>query len=289
MPPEEVKTAKPANSIKPEVREVKPAGRNAPPLSIDATLQLAWGLTMSFSHEPTQNEVGKVLMDWFKTLGTNCGKDRHAQVYVDNLSAIISSYLRTSAFEREVFVGYLDTYKNLRESNTKNVNDIADVASLSSGSILTKLAAFLGFGSLAEIIGIITNLASPTLGLPFNLNFVLFGGFGGLLATVILFRLSRGKLIQRAERQSYEKQLTFWSSKAKPCFMKELFFLRSRLKSLVETFYEGYTEGVLDWDDKSLKKYFAGTTSSLEKNDLLTKYFDDMLPDENLYEITKKK
>ena len=166
-------------TAKTKTQAAKPANGNDPPLRIDSTIQLAWGLTLNFSHEKTQNDVGKDFMEWLKTLRADYAEDKHAQVYIDNLTAILSSYLRTSAFEREVYVGYLDTYKDLREANTKNINDMADLASFSSGSILTKIAAFLGFGSLAEVIGTITQSASPTQGLPFNLNYLLFGDCWG--------------------------------------------------------------------------------------------------------------
>ena len=262
-----------------------------PPLTIDATIQLAWGLTLNLSHETTQNATGKDFMEWLKILRTSYENDKTAQFYIDNLYAILSSYLRTSAFEREVYVGYLDTYKNLREANTKNITAIGDLASVSSGSLLTKLAAFVGFGSLIEIIGVATHLATPTQGLPFNLNYLIFGGLGGLIATIIAFRLARGWLIQRVEKHSYRKQLLLWKNTAKPAFIRELLFLLERLRPLVKKMYKNYNDDgdidLISCEVKPLKLYLEGATK-FPKNDTLAKYFESMLPDSALYKITKK-
>jgi len=246
--------------------------RSDPPLRIDSTIQLAWGLTLNFSHETTEDNVGKAFLEWLKTLRDAYSNDHDTQVYIDNLSAALSSYLRTSGFERNVYVSYLDTYKNLREVKIKNINDVADLASVSSGSFLAKLGTFLGFGSLAQIIGAITNVASPTQGLPFSLNAVLFGGLLGLGATVLVVKAVRGRLIQRIENESFKEQLLLWKNKAKPRFIEDLFNLHERLRPLVAKFYPNYTEDTLTMSKGELEAYL-----------------DVILPDTDLYKIAKKR
>ena len=122
---------------------------------------------MNLSHEKTQNEVGKIFLDSFNTLRETYKGDFHAQDYINNLSAILSSSLRTAAYERDVIVRLLDTYKNQRDERLKGISDIADLTSSSSSSFLSKLAIFLGFGTATGSINTLTNIITPTQGLPF--------------------------------------------------------------------------------------------------------------------------
>jgi len=239
-----------------------------PPIRIDSTLQLAWGLTLNFSHEPTQQKVGASYLQDFQNLKQQFKDDKKSLDYLDNLSSVLTAYLRTSGFERDIYVSYLNMYRDIRDARVKNINDLADLASFSSGSFLIRLAAFLGFGSLADVIGTITNYSRPSAGLPFNLNVVLLGGLLGIGLIVVVAKLTRGFWIARAENECYTRLLEFWSAEARPGFRRELENLAERLKVLVNEYYPSYTEKVL--------------TDKTELGSLL----DAILPYADLYKIT---
>jgi hypothetical protein len=264
-----VKAAKP--KPKANAQPAKVTAKHGPPLRVDSTLQLAWGLTMNFSHEAKENEVGKTYLDFLKALRDNYKDDSTAKEYLDNLSTLLSSYLRTTAFERDVIIGYLDTYKNRRDATVKDINDVSNLASFSSGSFISKVGVFLGFGSLASILDTLTKFATPTQGLPFNLSVVLFGGVAGLVLTLFGFRLFRGRLIQKAETECYEKQMALWMFKARQVFIDELCHLRERLILLVTKYYPNYHEDILDTN----------------VGDELQNFFNVILPEEELYKVAE--
>ena len=135
-----------------------------PPIRVDSTLHLAWGLTLSLSHDEQQNKVGDVvterylkdIRDKFQNETVN---DRTAQSYLDNLATILSAYLRSMGFEKGVYDNYLDVQKNKRDQSIRTINDLADLTSFSNEGIVVRIASFLGFGSVS---GLATNYFAPS-------------------------------------------------------------------------------------------------------------------------------
>jgi hypothetical protein len=241
------------------------------PLRIDSTLQLAWGLTLNFSHEQNEVAVGASLLAELSNLRERYKSDQKSLAYLDNLISVLSSYLRTAGFERDVYASYLDIFKQIRDVRIKNINDASELASLSSGSFILRLGAFLGIGTLVDVVGSIRGFASPTPGFPFNLSFFLLAGVAGVLLLTFAIRLSKGKLVANAINHSFNEQLVLWKRKARPGFNRELKRLAARLEVLVKEYYPEYTEDVM------------------RDKEALDSLINSILPEESLYHITKRR
>lgn len=241
------------------------------PLRIDSTLQLAWGLTLNFSHEQNEVAVGTTLLEELNNLRDRYKNGQKSLAYLDNLISVLSSYLRTAGFERDVYVSYLDIFKQIRDVRIKNINDVSELASLSSGSLVLRLGAFLGIGTLIDVIGSVRGFAAPTPGFPFNLGFFLLAGVVGVLLVTFSVRLFKGKLVASAINHSFNEQLVLWKRKARPGFKRELKRLAKRLEVLVEEYYPSHTEDVL------------------KNEEALDSLINSILPEESLYHITKRR
>jgi hypothetical protein len=227
--------------------------RTSPPLRVDSTIQMAWGLTLNFSSDAKENTVGTGFLSMLEGLRQQYQNDPNTQAYLDNLCAEMSGYLRTSGYERDAYVKYLDKISNRRDASVSNINDISDLASTSSSGLLAKISAFLGIGSLAQLVGIITSTALPTPGLPFNLTAVLVGGLGGLALFVLIVRLTRPYLTWRADYHCFRRQQDYWEHKARPGFVRELIQLAGQLRKLVRGYYPKYTEETLTMAEGELR------------------------------------
>lgn len=232
-----------------------------PPISLVSTVELAWGLTLNFSSDEKENKVGAEFLTGFMDLKTRYKDDPRAAAYLDGLSSILSGYLRTSGFERDTFISCLDVYKKSRDSRLKNIDDLANLASVSPGSFLARMAGFLGIGSLSAVIGTVTSVAKPTSGLPFNLAAFLLFGFGGVLLVTFVVRALESTFIESAMRNCEEGQLAFWRTVARPQFKRELKHLANQVQYLQASL--AYT--------------------SIEVVDV-EKLAHDLLPSENLYQ-----
>jgi len=195
----------------------------APPIRIDSTIELAWGLTLNFSSDPNERAVGANFLKWFDGLRQLYKNDSRAQAYLDDLSAVLTGYLRTAGYERDVFVRQLNMFRRIRDESVKSISEVADPSSVSIGSFLSKLAAFLGVGTLAGLVGTITNIVAPTTGLPFNLVVVGLYGLGGIAALMLGFWVSRSWMIQRVENGTFDRQAKFYRTRMRPQFKEELF------------------------------------------------------------------
>lgn len=137
--------------------EKKKNSFDKPPLRIDATLHLAWGLTLNLSGVQNQVTLGQTIRDYYlkDLVGTYTGEeisDPKTKRYLDNLGTLLSTYLRSIGYEKDVYDNYLDVQKEKRDQKINNINNLADFTSLSPGSAAAKIGAFFGIGSLAEFI-----------------------------------------------------------------------------------------------------------------------------------------
>lgn len=239
------------------------------PLRADSTLQLAWGLTLNFSHEDKEVAVGNSLLQEFQNLRMRFKDAPKTLEYLDNLTSIIGSYLRTAGFERDVYVSYLDIFKETRDTRLKNIDDVSELASFSSGSFILRFAAFLGLGTLADVLGSFGGIAKPTPGLPFDLSFFLLFGLGGVVAFTFSVRLLKERFVAGAINHSFEEQLEFWESFARPAFKRELKHLAQQLKIIIAKYYPSYSEDLL------------------ANENALDSLLESILPDKHLYEIVK--
>jgi hypothetical protein len=239
-----------------------PAGTPThPPLRFDSTIELAWGLTLNLSHEKNEVKIGQAFLDYYKMMKERFKSNNHVSGYLENLDGLMSTYLRSMGFERDVFVKGLDIIDKVRDERIKGINDLADMTSFSKDGLILRVSSFLGIGTLANF------LASPGF-LPssVNLNLLLFWGFLGLIAGVGVAKLLRGSLITWVTAKAYTQEQFFWKEHGKKVFTSRLRNFSHDLKALGDVFYPKYHEPVLD-DDK-----------------ILSKFLDEILPDEKVYE-----
>ncbi len=243
-----------------------------PPLRVDSTLHLAWGLTLNLSSDENQREEAKEFNKIIDNLREEFKQDEEALNYLDNLASFLSTYLRSVGFERSVYANYLDTQKSKQEKIIENLNDLADVSSFSQEGAIVRIASFLGIGSLAEFVTkYFAPNAEPTLNV--QIGIILFFGFLGLAVTSIVLKVLRGRGIQSVIEATLEKQQRFWTGHARESFKKSLTHLFDDVKKLVEDRYPHYAT--------------SGKERILTDGKEIDSLIDDILPQKNLYVLPK--
>lgn len=123
-----------------------------PPLTVESTLHLAWGFSLGLSHEENQVKLGAYFQECFRKVRDTNASDPVALKYLDNLEAMLSRFVRTLGFERDVYATFLDTQKETKQAIIENTKNIADLQSLASEGTIVRIASFLGFGSIAGLL-----------------------------------------------------------------------------------------------------------------------------------------
>jgi hypothetical protein len=205
--------------------------QNIPPIRVDTTVHLAWGLSLNLSSDENQKQLGSSVKDYFKDLGNRVGNDEKAKNYVDNLFALITAYLRTVGFERDVYARNLTLLEKNRENTIESLNDLADMTSFSTESLIIRVSSFLGLGSLADLV-----ISSTTI----DPNIILFFGMVGLFGTILLLKWWRHSRIQKDNENIAKKQQEYWKDVARPSFMNSLTHLFVDVKELAKDYYPNY-------------------------------------------------
>lgn len=128
-----------------------------PPLRIDSTLHLAWGLTLSLSHDNNQVSLGTLLNDHYvknfaDTFSNENFKDQRAKRYIENLGSLLGTYLRSMGYEKDIYDSYLDVQQTKRNQKINTINELSDMTSLSKEGLVAKVVSFFGIGSLPAAI-----------------------------------------------------------------------------------------------------------------------------------------
>jgi hypothetical protein len=90
-----------------------PPPDDKPPLQLSTILRWAWGITMSLSDQEAQQELVKIFKDRFDNLiKMDTIMDKVDQVYLNEISLVISGMIRSYGYQREV---YLINIKALQE------------------------------------------------------------------------------------------------------------------------------------------------------------------------------
>ncbi len=106
---------------------------SSPPLRVDSTLQLAWGLTLNLSHEANQVKIGQAFLEYLRGLKEQHRKDPTASSYLDNLECMLGAYLRSMGFERDVFVKGLNIIDGKRDERIKSINAVHSFIRIKAG------------------------------------------------------------------------------------------------------------------------------------------------------------
>jgi len=226
-----------------------------PPISIGPTIALAWGLTLTFSHEEGQRGVGQTFANRFMNLWEEYKDNELARRYLDNLSGLISACVRNIGWQRDVYVCYLDARDEERRQRIKSANDLGDITSLNTESILSRLIAILFGGSALVLLfpGTQTGAskAESLAGIePTVLWFLLGGGAGFILVTIGL-KLWKSWRISRIIKRTFNLKQKYWEKTAKIGFSEALTHFATQLRSLMVEYYPEFYE-----KEEPLKEHF---------------------------------
>jgi hypothetical protein len=195
-------------------------------------------------------------------------------LYIENLWTVIGSYLRRTGFERDVYARYLDTLDKNRLEYIESLNELADMTSFSSESLIVRISSFLALGAAADIINdIFSVIAIPGPGgtpipWPDPVVFLAFGGIG-LFLTLVVFKIWRKWKFKERNNDMFQEQGKYWNDIARPNFKKGLIQLYNDVRELAVIFYPGYSE------------------PPFNNPNLLDNFIDTFLPSKNVYNIPK--
>lgn len=229
-----------------EEKQVKPS--ELFPLTARGILEMCWGLTMNFSHEDHQVVLGKTFTDKLLPLFDDMKNNPRDKAFVQALLMNIFGTMRSLGFIRENHVSYLDYQSDRLTRKRQSLEQIGSLASFSGSGLYSKIASFIGVGSLADVIAKL-NLPESFI-LP-ELYIPLFAaaGIGG--AFLLTFFVSR---YVRWTEDSWVEQLTsgnneYWKKHFKPDVTQQLLFLFCQIKSLLEEYYPDEKGKITEHDE----------------------------------------
>lgn len=186
---------------------------------------------MMISHEGPQQTLGKSFNDQVVQMLNDMIKDDPLDAeFLRNLIMTLSGTTRSMAFVREVHVQYLDFNADRLTRRRLNVEKIADFASFSGSGGFAKFGAFIGFGSVADLV---KGLNYPQTDIPL---FAVAGILGALGLTAAV-RYYVNVTDDKWTKSITEVQNKYWREHFKPDMVEELFNLRVAIGSLVQRFY----------------------------------------------------
>jgi len=280
-----------------------------PPLRVDSTLHLAWGLTLFLSHDKNQNTLAEklqsTLLASFSSDAANKLDDNDLR-YVQNLIAVVSAYLRRMGFEKEVYDRYLDAEKTKLERITEYWKNVGDMTSFSTESVIIRITSFLGIGSSGDFFvkwlgsikrgaeqassaqsagndsesivnGSVAIVNGTQSVLPVfsqaDIGVILIFGSVGLLTTIAFLKWFGFLRVEKARKETLERQNIYWKDKARKEYKGCLTHLYDDIKKLVSFYYPKYTEPI-----------FVGGGAPNQGNEV-HKVIEEILPAKNVYTL----
>lgn len=221
-----------------------------PPMSIGPTIHLAWGLSLTFSHEEGQRSVGQTFVDRFKNLWEEYKDNEFTRRYLDNVLGLLSACVRNIGWQRTVYVRYLNARDEESSQRIKSANDLGDITSLNTESILSRLIAILFGGSALSLVFSETEPEVSMAGIEPSVLWFLFGGGVGFILVTIGLKLWKSWRISRIIKRSFNLKQKYWVNTAKIGFSDALTDFAVELKSLMAQFYPEFYE-----KEEPLKEY----------------------------------
>lgn len=234
-----------------------------PPITIGPAIHLAWGLSMAFSREEGQRNMGQIFTDRFKELWEEAKYNLNTRRYLDNLSGLLSACVRNIGWQRDVYVRYLDVREKEREERIKSASDLADITSLNTESILSRLISIiLGGSAMAMFLpGAITTEFEAKVelaGIEPGLLWFLLGGAAGFVLITVLLKLWKSLSISRIIKRAYNYNQRYWKETAKEGFKEALTDFATELQKLMNKYYpEFYKEEEPLNENSKLSQFIA--------------------------------
>lgn len=283
--------------------DTKPKG---PPLRVDATLHLAWALTLFISSDENQRNLADKLKDNMLASFKTDGLDDIGKKYVNNLTSVVSAYLRRIGFEKDAYDAYLDSEKNKLARITDYWKNLGDMTNFSSESTIIKVTSFMGVGTTASFfkdwlesfkaaksealqnLGNVTQHNVTSVGSDMNnlqvfspesIGYVLIFGAIGLFGTIVFLKWFGNTRVEKAISETSSRQQEYWERVMRPQYQKALRHLYGDIKDLVNSYYPGY-------DDEPVMKSSVPLTSL---NESLDKVINEILPTQVVYRLPKSR
>jgi hypothetical protein len=220
-----------------------PAG---PLLTSRSIVELAWGLTLNFSHEQPQRDLGKSFETEFLKMLDGPGASREEKAFLQNLLMAITKTVRNMGFVRENHVAFLDELAINMQDRSETLDGVAGLTEFSKQGLPTKILSFLvGGGAVVA--------SQPT-----SQAVLLAATAGGIaFSTGITVALkSVREYYRRIEKKKIEaNQKTYWLKHFKPDMTGLLYNLYLDVKALLSA-YPGYVrDDWSEWDEKLLKEF----------------------------------
>lgn len=135
-----------------------------PPFSIRSLLELAWGLSLSFSHEKSQKSLGDKFYDSLNSILRRYVMEKLNQdkslsdpqlkheKFVTNLLMSLTKTSRNLGFVRDKHTRFIDEKAKEIERGKKLREELSGFVPTSKESLLAQITAFLGGGSISSIV-----------------------------------------------------------------------------------------------------------------------------------------
>ena len=118
-----------------------------PPIMIVSLMKLAWGLTLNLSADEPQQKAGEMVNERFGKLLETTALSNKGKLYINEIMACLSAFLRNMGYEKDFLVKELDINQSIRNEEIKSINDLADLTSLSNEGLISRIVAFLFGGA----------------------------------------------------------------------------------------------------------------------------------------------
>ena len=255
----DVSPTTPVNTVPP------PPVSTKPPLLIESTLHLAWGLTLFLSTSDKQSslagQIKDTLMSSFNTTSLGDTDKR----YVNNLITVISSYLRSMGYEKDIYDRSLQTLKDELQRKTDYWKSMGDMTSFSGDSTLVKIASFFGIGVTGSTVkdillpatkDSITIAHNATQSIPtvaekvsvFSPEFaypLIISGTVGLFATMIFLKWFGRMQIDKEETAINAEQDEYWQNVMRRRYKEKLKILYADILDLIKYYYPKFHDDPL--------------------------------------------
>ena len=236
---------------------------NGPPFTVRSMLRFCWGLTLTLSGQKQQNELGCSFVNMITKEMDNPPDTVHLQFF-ENLVMILSGTLRTMAFARDEHIRELNRRRDELKQKGEFWDELSELTSFSHDSLPVKILSFLGIGSLSSLLSLWNTISNPgqpsndTMNMSAALNnwvlVFIASGIIGLIAVTGFLKLFRSKRIKKEEEEISKDLTNYFKNRYKKNMTDYLFSFFLDIKELVNKYYPGYSEDILDYDDSFVKE-----------------------------------
>lgn len=209
---------------------------------------------MNLSHQDQQRYLAETFKTRFVALWDQC-KDKKDIEFLNDVAFILSSYERSYGFERDVYFTRLDNWATLRQDKIAYYNDLANITSVNSDSVYSRVLAFLGSGSIASAVTAIPK--NTSFHLDTIIPFFLIGGAIGFGISTFFLRQYAHKKIFSIDQEITNLMDDFWVGTLRPFLVDIMYNLADDLMDAHLRHYKTRSDGSLPEEEEKLKNIIS--------------------------------